>query len=369
MSISQKKVKACVGFLFFICEVLPHFSFEIDTVLQKRITLSQERSLLLAVESFVKTENDLFIIADYKDGSFKVYDDNGKLLTVWGRRGPGPLEFSSPVSTDYQKPLFAISDFTKQRIFIYETIARYDFKKVTEFVVPVLDKVNIKLIDNQVLISGYIPVSENKAYCLYAWDPKTRDIQYILPEEVKYGFPSFREFNSKKGTVLDLGSAGFCDVLGDSIYFIWEGNLKVIKINRTAKTWESFGEKTPNYRQPEVTQAVKDAIARRSLKDIEAEYSKMSFVNGIFADEKFVGVIYQNYDRKISLWRMFLQLYTPAGKLIQEEALPDAVTYIDFRANNSFYDRARKRLYYLSIRYDKESGLDKYEILEYQIGL
>ena len=89
---------------------------------------------------------------------------------------------------------------------------------------------------------------------------------------------------------------------------MWEGDLKILKIDGSTKKWESFGHKTKNYRQPKVTTALEMAISVLSPEGMDAEFAKMSFVNSIFADKGFVGVIYQNYDHKGSLWMMFLLL-------------------------------------------------------------
>jgi len=339
----------------------------IDVTQIRRVILSQEKAVLMAAESFVRTEDGLFIIPDYRDGNFKLYDDDGNLVAVWGKRGPGPLEFLSPRSCHYQPKILAVSDFSKQRILTFKRTGKTEFEKVSEFAFPVLDKFNLKLADGRVFIAGLISLSDKESYSLYSRDLRSGDIQYLLPTEAKYGFLSFSQFDSKKHTVLPIGSAGFCDVMGNYVYFIWEGNLRIIRIDRTSKARESFGEKTPSYRQPKVTSALEIAMSLLSAKDAEAEYAKMSFVNTIFADEGFIGVIYQNYDGKDSLWKMYLQLYTPAGKLIKESPLPDAVTYINFRASNSFYDRESNTLYYLSIRYDEKTSLDRYEIVAFKI--
>jgi hypothetical protein len=332
-----------------------------------RIVLSQEATTLMAVESFVRTEDGVFIVPDYKDGNFKLYDEKGNLITVWGRRGPGPMEFLSPRGSDYQSKTLAVSDFSKQRIYIFKRTGRTNFEKITEFVYPVLDKFNPRLANGRIYISGYAPVSDKEAYSLFSRDLQTGELEYILPNWTKYGFSSFGQYDSKKNSVLSLGGAGFCDVLEDSIYFVWEGDLKILKIDGSTKKWESFGYKTKNYRQPKVTTALEMAISVLSLEGMDTEFAKMSFVNAIFADKGFVGVVFQNYDSKSSLWKMFLQLYTPSGEFITETPLQDAVTYIDFRAGNSFYDRESHTLYYLSIRYDEKTNLDRYEIISYKI--
>jgi len=331
-----------------------------------KITLSQEKSVLMAAGSFIKTQDDIFIVPDYKGGNLKLYDINGNLIKICGKSGFGPLEFLSPRSCDYEKPFLSIFDFARQRIFLYRRVGRTEFERVSEFVCP-NDNANIKLMEDQVLIAGYIAVSDKKQYGLYTRNLKSGKIRYILPEEVKYGFTSFDQFDSHRLSTVPVGISGYCDVFGNTIYFVWEGDLRIIKINKLTYGYEFFGEKTNNYVKPRVTKKLEESFQNLSLKDTLAEFSKMSFITGIFADKDFVGVIYQNYDQESSLWKMFLQLYTPEGKLLHETALPNAVTYIDFHANNSFYDREKHILYYLSITFDEKTALDKYEMMKYRI--
>lgn len=360
-------IKVALIFLLLFSAVAPA-ALGVEVTQIGKIELSQEKSLLMAATSFIKTEDDIFIIPDYKDGNLKLYDLRGNLIKVWGKRGPGPLEFLRPVSCDYKEPLLSIFDFGKLRIFVYKRVGSEEFEKVSEFVCP-NDKANIKLIEDQVLIAGYFAVSDKKQYGLYTINLKDGNYQYLLPVEVKYGFTSFGQFDSHRMSILPLGNAGYCDVYGDFIYFVWEGDLRIIKINRATKGFEFFGERTANYIKPKVTKKLEEGFQMLSHEVVQAEFSKMSFVTGIFADENFIGVIYQNYDKKSSLWKMFLQLYAPEGRLLYETALSNAVTYINFRANNSFYDRSDHILYYLSITYDEKTAIDKYEIIEYKIEM
>jgi hypothetical protein len=62
-------------------------------------------------------------------------------------------------------------------------------------------------------------------------------------------------------------------------------------------------------------------------------------------------------------------LYPREKIALRGGSTPNAVTHIRFRANNSFYDREKYILYYLSITYDEKTALDKYEILEYSIDM
>jgi hypothetical protein len=358
-----------VSYLFILCFLATglYAASSIEIHPAGKIVLSQTKTILGAVEGFAKTEDDVFVVPDYKEGNIKLFDDHGELIKVLGRKGPGPLDFGSPRNCDYCAPLLAISDFGRQRIFVYRKVGHTNFEKVSDFPLPVLDKIYPKLMEDQILIPGYVAVSDKKQYGLYTIDLSRGQLRYILPIETKYGFSSLNEFESKKGSLLSLGSTAYCDVFGGSILFVWEGNLRIIKIDKATNAFVTFGKKPANYIKPKVTRALEEAFQTLSAKDVETEYSKMSFINGLFADKDFVGVIYQNFDEKTSLWKMYVQFYSPRGELLKEIDLPEAETYISFRANTSYYDRAKRALYFLSITYDQKTTLDQYKIMKYKI--
>lgn len=343
-----------------------HLALGMDIKKIGDILLSQDKAVIMAVSGFAKTGDDIFIVPDYKDGNVKLFDGQGSLLKIWGQRGPGPLEFLSPRTCEYMAPFLALYDFSKQRVDIYKKEGPTDFAKLSGFVCP-YGFIDLRFMGDEILVAAYIAVSDNRRYGLYSRNLKNGRIQYILLNEEKYGFSSFRGYESKKKEVLPLGSAGYCAVVDDNIYFVWEGDLRIIKIDRATRRHEAFGQRTKNYTKPAVTRALDQAFESRTVQDIEAEYQKMSFVNGLFADKDFIGVIYQNYDHQTALWKMFLQLYSLDGKLLKEAALPEAETYVNFRCNNSFYDCADRTLYYLSITYDPATSLDRYKIIKYRI--
>lgn len=320
----------------------------------------------MAVSSFVKTEDDVWIIPDYKDSNIKLFNSRGELLSLFGRRGPGPLEFSSPRDCSYQAPYLAVYDFSKQRVVLYRKEGREGFSRIREFVRP-FDFIDLRFMGNELLVAGFIAESERSQYCLYSHGIEDGRIRYILPNYVKYGFSSFREYDANKNDKLQIGGAAYCDVDDRFIYFIWEGDLRIIKIDRKTLSRETFGVITKNYRKPAMTNALTAAFNAMNNEGIDAEYQKMSFVNGIFADKDFLGVLYQNYDSREGLWKIFLQLYSLDGRLLKESALSDAVTYVEYHCNNTFYDRTDRSLYYLSITYDKATSLDQYRIIKYRI--
>ena len=88
-----------IMFIVFSTQAIPGFNIK----LTKKIPISQETTLLERPRAFCVTEDKLFLIPDYKAGDVKIYDSNGKLVTVFGRKGYGPGEFSKPAHCFYNK--------------------------------------------------------------------------------------------------------------------------------------------------------------------------------------------------------------------------------------------------------------------------
>jgi hypothetical protein len=197
-------------------------------------------------------------------------------------------------------------------------------------------------------------------------DFKDKRIVCLLPVELRYGFKSIKEHDQKYGDISKITTMlGFLDTYGDNVYFVWDALLRVTKINLKTKQWEFFGKETKNYSKPKVSRIIIDAFNQRNVKKIEEEWENMSRVFGVFADEDFVGILYSNLDKKLSLWKAILQLYSPEGKFLREEQLPFAENDGSFLRN--FYDEENDYLYILSRHVNEETSIEECEILKYKI--
>ena len=357
-------------FRFFLSVLLIvcNSTFALEVKLIERIPLSQRETALLYVSPFAVTEDEVLILPDIRSGDIKLYDKKGELITVWGRRGPGPDEFNAPVFCDYQKPYFVIMDFGKRNLSLFERAGKDNFQSIQSFHCTSLGS-DIKLMNDILLISGYVVNNKGEEYDLYLKNLKNGKNEYLLPSEIKYGFKSKTKFKNeyqKKDDIVSIGTLGFCDFFGDDIYYVWQGNLRVIKINVENKNISFFGEKTQNYVTPKATKKLITAHKRRNQELSSEEKRKMSYVLGVFADADIIGVIFGNYDKDASVWKMVLQIYSPNGKLLEETVLPEAVNYDDACYRTYFYKKGEKILYCLSRKLDDQSN-DVIEVLKYKI--
>jgi len=358
-------MKKYIFILIFPLLVMTNLSFGLEVKLVKRFLLSQEKTILMSISCFAVTEDEMLILPDVKDGNIKFYDNTGNLIKIWGRRGPGPDEFQSPMYCDYQKPYYIHLDLGKMRISIYKRAERAKFVRINE-ILCVGCFSDVRLLNKNVLVAGNKEDSNGNKFALYVKDFEDKETHYLLPSYVKYGFKSAYGFDRKYGEISPIGVTAHFHVHGDYVYYVWEGRLRIVRINLKTKKMGTFGQETKNYVRPKVTKGILEA--RRIRKGIieRKEKEKMSWVTGVFADEDFIGLIYTNFDKVSSLWKAFLQLYSPEGELMSEVALPDAVTYVMGGPSN-FYKKDDQHLYILSRRLNEEGYMDEYEIFKYKI--
>jgi hypothetical protein len=251
------------------------------------------------------------------------------------------------------------------KISIYKRIEKTKFVRINE-ILCLGCMSDIRLLKENVLIGGYKVDRSGKKYSLYYKDFKNKEIHYLLPSYLQYGFKSANEYDRKYREISPIGSESFFYICKDYIYYVWEGRLRIIQMNLNTKKVKFFGQETKNYTRPKVTKGILQARKeRKSIKE-RKEKQKMSWVRGVFADNEFIGLLYTNYDKASSLWKALLQLYSLEGKLLSEVKLPDAVDF-SMRGPSYFYHKENHHLYILSRRLKESNYLDEYEILKYKI--
>jgi len=354
-------------FFFFFASLV--FGVEIKFI--EKIKLSQEKTIIQGSISFGVAEDELFLITDYKAADIKIYNKQGNLEKVWGRKGPGPKEFLRPAVCSYRDGTFAVLDFGKYRLFLFERDGRTDLKIKKEIVLIDLG-LDFSLMKNELLVAGYKVDPNGKPYSLYILNLKTNKYTFLMPSEIKYGLNSFTEYKAQYRSKPELGSIGargFCDWQSEYAYYIWEGNLRIIKINMKSGKIKFFGKKTQDYIQPTATKALIKANRERNTKSIFKEKYKMSYIKAIFVNEKYVGLLYNkpaenrgdDWDIYDAEFQYMFQLYTLDGKFIKEIS-------ISGKYYEMYMTRNGNSLYFLSSKFDeKKEEKEFYEILKYKI--
>jgi len=352
--------------IFLTCAAIRLMPVEIKNM--GIIPIDQSQVYLQKVSKFTVTEDEFFLFPDMKAGDVKIFDNTGKLVKVLGRKGLGPQEYVAPYFCDYKKPYFIVLDWGKHKLLSFQRENKLDFKPLSESLILALGY-DVKFIaGNRILISGYAMDSESNEYDLYFLDPETQKKDFLLPDYLKYGCSSKREKDNIYPTkIAPLSIYGFCDYINGSIYFVWKGDLRILKINSSSKKVDYFGKKTGKYIKPEVTPQLLKMHNNRE-KGTEVIRQKMSWVTGIFADPDFVALVYSNYKAGMEGWQTIIQFYTLKGDFIEEKELPGAINISSFPEPFFCYTRETKMLYYLAWKIDPQYE-DVYQILKFKISI
>lgn len=341
------------------------FSWQLKLIKQIHI----EEGSLFQSASFVVLEDGKLLFTDIKDknNQLKIFNEDGKLFKAWGKMGPGPDEFGGLGFPDYQSPYLAVSDAGKHRIHVFEKISSYEFKKTGE-IFAWEQSGNIKIYNNNVLISGYIVSPRGKKYVLFMRDIYGKETRYILPVEYRYGDRSLSEYEKTAEEVSGMSAMVFLDVHNDSVFCVSDVRLKIVRIDLKSNNIELIGKKTKNFRALRMDKKTRETLinAHAGREFIEDILTRHSFVSGIFADQEFAGVIYVNREKKVDdllYYVSYVQLYDQSGHLFSEQRLSSF--FSEEKIIPLYYQKEKRLLYLCSVSYSQETT--KYVIYKYQL--
>jgi len=332
-------------------------------------TIPIEEEALFVSGFFVVLEDGNLLFTDIRDenNQFKIFNEDGKLIKAWGKMGPGPDEFGGLGFLDYQSPYLAVADAGKHRIHVFEKLQKYEFKKISEFLAWELNS-HIKIYEKNVLLCGYIVSPKGRGYMLFMRDFNGKETKYILPRENIYGAKSAKEHEKISEEVRGVSSMGFFDIYKDTVFFVSDVRLRIVKIDLKSKKIEFIGKEPKNFRALAMNKRTRDAFMNpQTRKEFTADIiTRHSFVSGIFADKDFVGVLYVNREKKIGeelYFVAYIQIYDHSGKLLHEQPLDYFFT--EDRYIPLFYQKDKRNLYLCSIVSGKESI--KYVVYKFSV--
>jgi hypothetical protein len=346
-------------FTFALC------CYPLDIKKIEEIPLQQDKILIQRAMSFCVQKEENYFLVDYKARDIKVFNKQGKFIQVWGKQGLGPLEFGKPCLLEYREPYLAIMDLGKRKFMIYSEENNPNFSPIKEFYSPNMGT-DMKLCGDKLLISGSKADRDDKLYDLYIYNFQTGSTDFLIPLEEKYGYTSFKQYKSRYDReLLALSDNSYCDLYKNFAYYVWTGDLRVIRVDLKEKKKVVFGHKTKNYTKLKMTKTMREDYLNVNMKAY-LEYRKFSFLTGIIADENFVGVFYCNFQETKPGWQNYIQFYSPEGIFLHEKELPGGVNNDNYPINPFYYSQKTKILYFLSQTIGKDLN-DIYSIIKYKI--
>jgi hypothetical protein len=356
----KKKIVTILISILMINVIILGYKIDFD-----KIKITGDEFLQVSI-SFCITEDNLFLVIDFKGGDVKIYNSNGALLKVLGRKGYGPNEFAQPLFCHYSHRKFIISDNGQRKIFVYDRKDELKFIRSKEIFANSVGS-DLYLDAKKIYIAGGKTTKEDITYQFFAVNLEKNDqYTYYLPGYLKYGLNSEKDFKKellRKPDISAIGGSAYFDIHGDFAYYIWEGDLKIFKINLKTKAISTFGEKTANYITPYASKRLINAFGRGSIQSANirgSEREKMSYVRQIFTTKKHVLVIYEARDSKHNDLGYMMQFYTLDGNFVKEISMPRKPGF------GMFLDKHKNVLY--SITPVPEGDIDEsHYILKYTI--
>ena len=197
-----------------------------------------------------------------------------------------------------------------------------------------------------------------KEFELYSTDFKGRIKNYLFPKEYKYD-------GEKNGRVISLFTK--VDYNSKYIYFIWKGSLKIYLIDsEKGYLGKNFGKIPWFYNRPKSKPLIK-AYDNRDKDEYFKVARKFTRVDGIFANDNFVGIIISKYNFGKQIYEYWVQLYDVEGKiLINGVKLKEAGDYDDYDHCYAFL-KNKNLLYILGKKFSEEGENIEFKIFKYKI--
>jgi len=363
-------MKKMVLYIFLFFYLIPSLS-AIDVKLLRKFTLAQdEKNFLIRPGSFFVTEDSMIFVIDCRSQNIKIFDADGKLVNVFGRKGLGPNEFITPFYSAYQKPFLVISDFGRRRYFIYSRQGKSSLELKQTCLNQDMPRDIAITTDGKLLLAGNKMDKDGKWQNLYIYDCENSRSDFLLNHAMSYGYRSENDFQKKFYDELEyIGSDQCIDLVGDTIYQAWSGDIKINRIDIKTRKVTSFGKRTENYVPPYATPELKQAHLEKKADFILSTRSKMSYVMDLFIiNSKTVALAYVGPLKKNNGINVMLQFYTVTGEFIKEVEL-----LLNSKAGTSyelfFYFKKDENLYYVietetSEKYDQVFNVYEYRITE-----
>jgi hypothetical protein len=184
-----------------------------------------------------------------------------------------------------------------------------------------------------------------------------------LHSYLKYGLKPSKNFETQFKNNLDLkviGMLAYFDIHLNDVYFVWQGDLKIFKINIDTGKLGFFGHKTSRYVKPYSSKKMVEAYRVRNTLIRQAEKKEMSFIVNIFASDKYVLLVYEGPVKQEKNSNLWMQVYTFDGKFVEELTIPGQPSRV------MYFDKNKSTLYSLTNEIDDEFKED-YSILVYKI--
>lgn len=281
------------------------FSYQ-GVYLEKSFVLDQTTEPLGKIHDMAVDEKEYIYIPDSSFSNLKVYDQDGRLVKVFGKKGEGPGEFLSPTKIAIHRDRICIQDLGGLRYIMFDR----DFRELTRVFY---------------FMSGHAFILDGDRIIANEFYRDDRGLGYkgiILDYhgEVLHTLISLKKKESDIwDTVTD--SVGFVDASEkDNIYLAKSGRVLIFKFSKNGKLINSFGRQPSYFLPPKKTEDYETMIkwgpAPKGRLAGERWYNSFSWVSGLFVLRKHLGIVIRGPRSQKGKRDCDIQLYDLENKII-----------------------------------------------------
>ncbi|UCH95258.1 MAG: hypothetical protein JSV88_00045 [Candidatus Aminicenantes bacterium] len=363
----MRKTSVSLGLSLIFLLLIINRAFGQDIKLTEKIIVDQASELKATPMSFCVTEDKLFLLPDYQTGSIKVFNNEGNFLKFIKELGPrfGKKGFMQPTYCFYSQNegKLGVLDNKARKVFILDRQGKIGFSLFKEIVGKGYGyDIEFAGGGEQVVISGYLIDKQSLPFDLYSINIKNGQTNYLLPSHEKYNLESYDEYvleYRQKQTLPAIGIKAFIDIQGDDLFFVWEGALRIIKLDLVSKKQVVFGHATPHYTKPDGSR-LSDSYKKRKVETTWKKRKKMTYVRNIFATSRHVFLVYEmGKNNKSNTSKFRMQTYTLEGDFLGDVLFPGNP------GRQMWFDKEKYELYAFSEQPGNDNG--EFSILKYKI--
>jgi hypothetical protein len=316
--------KTLVSLVFLTISLTLAFGQSIQPI--EAIKIAPEAKVLDPPKSFCFSEQEIFLFPDTQAGKIKVLEKNGNLLKCLDEFDCNE-SFIEPRYCFYSQDgsRVGVLDYELRKGFIFKR-ERTGFRQIKTFECEKFGY-DIKFAGDgiQTIVSGYITDNQDRPFDLYSINSENGQIDYLLASPDKYGLPTHEAYVKeyfRKQTLPAIGIKGFFDVQGDDLFYIWEGNFRIIKFNLRSKTiTKVFGQETRYYVKPDGAR-LSESYKKGDFQTTWKLQESFSYVTNIFVTASNVYVLYEPLKKNNNDGSTFrIQTYTIDGNFIKEQLI------------------------------------------------
>ena len=262
----------------------------------EKIKLSQEKELISAISDFkVDNEGNLWI-ADNKSYRIRKYNQKGKLILSFGRRGQGPGEFIRIQSFVFDKKRNIIYLISSNRINIFNKKGKF-LKSFPSRLIK-----SFKFLSDGSIIANEIEITEeNKWYFLKKLNSNFKPIKSFYPAHPLVYTHQFI-----------LAHAYFDIDLKDNIYAIQSEDYTIYKFDSNGKLIKKFSKKGKYYIPPPFDFKV-NKMDRRQMNKWLNSFSKITNLFTLKKKRLILVEFLNNVEKK----EYFIDIYDVDGNFIK----------------------------------------------------